>query len=107
MLSMIPGLAAIIALYGEFANPQALKALSSDLRGVLPPSVVQILTQQVGRLAGQNGSSLNATPESLAWFVLMIWSANRGIAGFVDALNVIYDRVEERAFFDGSRHRWF
>ena len=64
-----------------------------------PPSAAQMLMQQVGRLVGQSGSNLDATPQSLVWFVLMIWSANRGIAGVVDALNVIYDRVEERALF--------
>ena len=100
MLGSVPGLAAVIALYGEFADPQGLKALSGDLQGVVPPSFVQMLSQQIGRLAGQQGGGLEATPESLGWFALMIWSANRGMTGLVDALNVIYDRVEERAFFE-------
>lgn len=36
---------------------------------------------------------------SLGWFVVLLWSANRGMKSFINALNTIYARSEERGYF--------
>jgi membrane protein len=99
LLGSVPALAAAILIYGEFANPQRLQALSKSLHGLVPPNFADMLSQQISRLADLQSSNSGMSAGSVGWLGIMIWSANRGMKAFVDALNVIYDRVEQRGFF--------
>lgn len=99
LLGSVPALAAAILIFGEFADPQRLQALTQSLRGMVPPGFAGMLSQQISRLADQQADGSGFSVESLGWLLLMIWSANRGMKAFVDALNVVYDRAEQRGFF--------
>ncbi len=69
------------------------------ITGVVPPDIANILDRQIRRLAGQEGANGQSPLASFAWMAFLVWSANRGMRGIVDALNVIYDRAEERPIF--------
>ncbi|MBC7576359.1 MAG: YihY/virulence factor BrkB family protein [Tardiphaga sp.] len=98
LLGSVPALAVAILIYGEFADPLRLQALAKSLHGLVPPNFADMLSQQVSRLADQQSSNSGVSAGSVGWLVLMTWSANRGMMAFVDALNIIYDRVEQRGF---------
>ncbi|ACF02332.1 ribonuclease BN [Rhodopseudomonas palustris TIE-1] len=99
LLGSVPGLAAVISLYGLFADPHDVGSLSRATAGIVPTDIAKLLGQQIDRLAEQDSSgSHGPSLDYLVWIALLLWSANRGIKGFSDALNIIYNRVEERTW---------
>lgn len=97
LLGSVPGPAAVVSLYGLFSDPHDVSVLSRAIGGIVPTDVAKLLAEQVSRLAAQNsGEDQGPSLDYLVWLALVLWSANRGIKGFSDALNVIYNRVEER-----------
>ncbi len=96
LLGSIPGLAAIVSVYSLFADPGDVVRLTQALGGVVPPEVAQLLTQQIGRLADQQDASGRSLLPAAGWLAFVLWSANRGMRGMVEALNVIYDHAERR-----------
>lgn len=99
LLGIIPGLAAVIALYVQFADPQDLTLFSSTLAELVPPRFAAMLSQQIANLVAQESRHSGTPYGFLQWLALMVWFANRGMRGFLEALNVIYDGSEERGFF--------
>lgn len=100
LFGSVPALAAAMLIFGKFADPQRLQSLAQSLHGLVPPSFAELLSQQISRLADQQSIGSGMSAGSLGWLGLMIWSANRGMKAFVDALNIIYDRAEQRSFLN-------
>ena len=74
---------------------------SSDLHlslvaGVLPEGAVQIIQEQVTRIASKGETRL--TLAFAFGLALALWSANAGMKALIDALNVSYDEEEKRGF---------
>src|SRR5215216_3121276 len=62
----------------------------------LPGGALDIIGEQMGRLAAQPGGKLGLT-----FFVglgISLWSANAGIKAMFDALNIVYGEKEKRNF---------
>ena len=96
LLAMIPGLSALISTYGLVADPSTIQGHLSALQGFVPSGGMDVLKEQLNRLAGQKASSL-----SLAFaisLVIALWSANAGMKALFEAMNVAYDEKEERGF---------
>lgn len=99
LLGSMPALAVVILLYGSFADSADVAQRSLILTGLVPADIAQILDRQVLRLVGQESDKGRSLLASAAWIAFLVWSANRGMRGIVDALNTIYDRAEGRSFF--------
>ncbi len=102
VLASVPGIAAVISVYGLLSNPNDVVALSSILDAMLPPRAAQMLNQQITRIVASQAFGATSAFGSLGWFGVLLWSADRGMKSLVDALNTIYDRGEERGFFHRS-----
>jgi membrane protein len=97
LLAIFPGIGAFVALYGLFADIAAVEQQLRQMSGVFPASVVQIVGEQMLRLASQEQTKLGlAFGVSL---LLSIWSANAGMKALFDGLNIAYDEDEKRNFF--------
>jgi membrane protein len=96
LLGSIPGLAAVVSLYGTFGDANDVVRVSRTLVGILPPEISQMLLRQIARLADQDGATGKSLLASIGWIAFIVWSANRGMRGLVDGLNVIYGSTEER-----------
>jgi len=97
LLALAPALAALISIYGLFADPQQVQQQLQALGGVVPGGGMEILQEQATRIAGQAGGTLGL---GLAIsMVASLWSANQAMKALVDALNVIYEEEEKRSFF--------
>ncbi|MEM7472998.1 MAG: YihY/virulence factor BrkB family protein [Pseudomonadota bacterium] len=88
MLAMFPGLAAIIAIFGLWADPVVIQDQILLLKGILPEQVLDLVTGQMGRL-------LSAGTETLGWatalsIFLALWSARAGVGAMMRGLNTIY-----------------
>lgn len=94
LLALIPAIGAFVSLYGLFADVRTVEEQLRDMAGVFPPSVVNIVGEQMLRLASQGEAKLGvAFGFSL---LLSIWSANASMRALFDGLNVAYDEEEKR-----------
>jgi membrane protein len=96
LLALFPGIAGLIALYGLYADPGTISQHLDTLAGVLPEGGLQIIREQIERLTAQPAQRLG-----FATFIglgVSLWSANGGIKGMFDALNVVYHEKEKRSF---------
>lgn len=88
MLAIFPSVAAIIAIWGFFANPIDVQAQLEMLRGFVPRDAYLILETQVQSLVSANSSTLGwATAISLS---AALWSSRAGVAALIRGLNAIY-----------------
>ncbi len=96
LLAIFPAIAAVVSLYGLFADPDIAVTQSSNLSGVMPSGAISIIQGQMTRVASQQHGTLGVTfAISLA---VSLWSANAGIKALFDALNVVKGEGEKRSF---------
>ncbi|WP_419318198.1 YihY/virulence factor BrkB family protein [Caulobacter sp. ErkDOM-E] len=94
LLALFPAIGAFVSLYGLFADVAAVQGQLSEMSGVFPASVIQIVGEQMLRLASQEQAKLGvAFGVSL---LLSIWSANASMQALFDGLNIAYDEDEKR-----------
>lgn len=96
LLSFAPALSVLVSVYGIFADPAAISEQLLPLLRVLPQEGVQLVEDQLTRLASRPADALSLN--LLIGLGFAIWSANAGIKGLFEALNAIYDEREERSF---------
>jgi membrane protein len=96
LLALFPAIAAFISLYGLFADRGTIGSHLDLLAGLLPGGALDIVGDQVNRIAQQKQGALGfAFFFSLA---VSIWSANAGIKALFEAMNVVYEEDEKRSF---------
>ena len=95
ILALFPGIGAIVAIYGLFADPGSIAAHLDTLSGVAPAGAVGVLRDQLMRLAHQNRAALGFSfAVSLA---IALWSANAGVSGLFEALTAVHEEKEKRS----------
>ena len=96
LLALFPAVTAFVSLYGLFAKASTINEHLSRVGGLMPGGGVEIIQEQVNRIAAKGEAKLGfAFAFGLA---LALWSANAGMKALIDALNVIYDEKEKRGF---------
>jgi len=95
LLAVFPAVAAIVSLYGLFADSSMISKHLSLLSGLLPGGVLQLITDQVTLISRQANETLGVA--FLAGLLIALGSANSGMAALFDALNVVYDEREKRS----------
>jgi membrane protein len=96
LLAIFPGIAALVSVYGLFADATTISKHLDLLAGLLPGGAVDIVSEQLQRLTAQPSGKLGLT-----FFVglgISLWSANAGIKAIFDALNIVYGEKEKRSF---------
>ncbi|WP_132254765.1 YihY/virulence factor BrkB family protein [Methylobacterium segetis] len=96
LLSLFPAVAALVACYGLFADVSVINTHLASLQGVLPQGAIEIVGEQVKRIASKGGGTLGVT--FFTSLVLSLWSANAAMKAMFDALNVVYEEEEKRSF---------
>jgi membrane protein len=96
LLALFPGIAGLIALYGLYADPGTIAQHLDTLAGVLPEGGLQVIREQIERLTAQPAQRLGLA--TLIGLGVSLWSANGGMKGMFDALNVVYHENEKRSF---------
>lgn len=95
MLAMFPGLAALIALFGLWADPAVIQEQIALLQGIIPDDILVLVNGQLSRLTSAGTTTLGwATALSI---LLALWSARAGVGAMMRGMNTIY----------GSRNRSF
>jgi membrane protein len=96
LLSVFPGLTALVSFYGMFATPADVVENLKGFAGVLPPGVWDIFNAQLTELVRHSSSSLSvAAAISIA---IALWSARSAMSALMTATNIAYGEREKRSF---------
>ena len=95
-LAVIPGLVALVSVYGLFGDPASVQDSVRDVAGTLPEEARDLLVNQMETITSSSSSALSlGLVVSLA---AALWAASSGVAYTMEALNVVYDEDEGRGF---------
>ena len=100
LLGLFPLLAAIVSLYGLFANPIDVKNQLANLYGVIPSDAIKILDDQLVALTTKPKAELGVP--LVGSLMLALWSSTQGVKALMSSLNVIYAENEKRSFIHFS-----
>jgi membrane protein len=95
LLALFPAIAAGVSVYALFADAATIANHLSIAADIVPAGTLDILTQEITRIAGRSDGRL--TIGFLLGLGIALWSANAGMKAIFDALNVIYDEEEKRS----------
>jgi membrane protein len=96
LLAIFPGIAALISIYGLFADPAAVASHLDAIASVAPGGAIDVLREQMTRLAAQGGTTLGVS--FLVGLAISLWTTNSGVKALFDALNIVYGEEEKRSF---------
>ncbi len=96
-LAIFPALAAFISLYGLVSDPAQVEEQLAELGRALPQGTFELISEQLKRLSTASGGAL--TFGAVVGFLLLLWSAQKGISGLMQALNIVYREEEQRNWF--------
>jgi membrane protein len=96
LLALFPALTALVSLYGLVADVGDVSRHLSDLSGVIPGGGMQIVEEQVRRVAEQGNGKLGFG--LVMGLAVSLWSANGATKAVFDTLNLIYEEKEQRSF---------
>jgi membrane protein len=96
LLAIFPAIAALVAIYGLFADPASISAHLDQLSGFLPNGALEVARDQLTRVASKGRQTLGLT--FAIGLATSLWSANAAMKSLFDALNIIYGEEEKRGF---------
>jgi membrane protein len=96
LLAIFPAIAALVAIYGLFSDPKSLSAHLDKLSGLLPGGALDVMRDQLARVASQGSSTLGLT--FIVSLGISLWSANAAMKSIFDTLNIVYAEREKRSF---------
>ncbi|XIA66828.1 YihY/virulence factor BrkB family protein [Bradyrhizobium sp. TZ2] len=94
ILALFPAVAALVSLYGLFADSSAIAAHLDGLSGILPQGALDVLREEMNRIASQGSNTLGMT--FIVGLATALWSANAGIKSLFDTLNLVNKEPERR-----------
>ncbi|HWE74326.1 MAG TPA: YihY/virulence factor BrkB family protein [Stellaceae bacterium] len=96
ILAIFPAVAALVSLYGLFADPATISIQLANMTRVLPGGAIDVVRDQMTRVAQQSQGKLGLG--IVVGVIIALWSANGGTKSLFDALNIVYGTREERGF---------
>lgn len=96
LLALVPGLAAMISIYGLVADPAKVQQQVVDALSAAPKEVRDLVSSQLSSIASSSGGSTLIAV--IVGIVLALWTASAGIGHLMQAINVAYDEAETRGF---------
>ncbi|WIJ24796.1 YihY/virulence factor BrkB family protein [Devosia sp. RR2S18] len=97
LLALVPTLTAFVSIYGLFNDTRSVVEQVSLLSGIVPEGGLELIREQLTRLAAENTGTLSLT--LLVSLAIALWSASAGVRSMFDAMNIAYQETEKRSFF--------
>jgi membrane protein len=94
MLSIFPALAALVAVYGLWADPATVQRQVSEIRGIIPGEAQNLITTYLKSLVSSGSTKLGIS--LIVGVLVALWSARAGTLSLIEALNVTYEEPEKR-----------
>ena len=96
LLALFPALFAFMSVYGIFLDPATAVDHAQSLRGLFPPTALDMIAEQLARLTLKQNDSL--TLGLIVSLIIAFWSANGGVKAMIEGLNFAYSEREKRSF---------
>jgi membrane protein len=96
LLALVPGLVALLSLYGLIADPARIEEQVLDALAAAPAEVRDMVSAQLQSIA--EGSGGGAIVGVVIGLLVALWSASSGIGHLVEAINLAYDEGDGRRF---------
>jgi membrane protein len=96
LLALFPALAALVSVYGLITDVNSLSAHLDTLAGVVPESILRFISAELTRLIQNSPGRLGIS--AAVSLLVALWSANGGVKSMFWAMNMAYNREEERSF---------
>jgi membrane protein len=96
LLALFPALTALVSIAGIIIDPNTIADQLRNLSGVVPEAAINIVGEQMQRIASQPTNNLSVA--AVTGLAIALWSANNGIKAMFEGLNVVYDTQEDRSF---------
>jgi membrane protein len=96
VLALFPAITALVSCYGLIAKPDTIHDHLSFLANVIPTEAYSIVQDQVAHVVSKGSGTLSLG--FVFGLALAVWSANAGMKALIDALNIVYEEKEKRAF---------
>ena len=77
VLALFPAIAALVAVYGFFADPTTIASHLDSIAGFVPGGAIEVIRDQITRVASQGTTTLGLT--FIAGLLASLWSANAGM----------------------------
>jgi membrane protein len=103
LLSIFPGMSALISIYGLVADPITIENQLSSLSGILPQEALKLLSDQLHALVAAPRDKLGLG--LVVGLLLALWSATSGTGALMQALTVAYEERDNRgtlSFYGGA-----
>jgi membrane protein len=96
LLALVPGLIALISIYGLVADPADIERNVVDALKGSPAEVQDLISSQLRSITESSaGKTLFA---AIAGAAIALWSASSGMKHLISAINLAYDERETRGF---------
>jgi membrane protein len=93
ILAIFPGIAALISIYGLFADPASIASHLDTIANVAPGGAIEVLHDALTRLASRGSTTLSIG--FLVSLVISLWFTNSGVSALFDALNIVCEEEEK------------
>jgi membrane protein len=94
ILALFPAIAALVALYGLFADPATIASNLDQVADIVPGGAIEVVRDELNRVAAQGRSTLGFA--FIIGLAVSLWSANAALKSLFDALNLVYNEDEKR-----------
>lgn len=95
-LALFPAISMLISIYGLWFDPVTVEPQLEALRGLLPSSAYDLITERVHQLVSKPRDSLGFS--LVISVALTLWSSATGVKSMLGALNLAYEEQETRNF---------
>jgi membrane protein len=96
LLAVFPALAALVSLFGLFADPKVVADQVNALRSILPDGAMELLSGELHTLTTSSGKTLGLG--AVLGVAMSLWTANNATKSIFGALNAAYGETETRGF---------
>lgn len=97
LMALFPAITALLAIGGLMVEPSQIVDQISQLEGVVPDEVMEIIIGQATQVAGSREGGLGLAV--VAGILIALYSASKGMNSLIEGMNVAYDEEEKRGFF--------
>lgn len=94
LLATFPAIAAVVSIYGLFADPNEITHQISQMTGIVPDNILTVLSSQAQKIAAQSGKDL--TLSLGASILLTMYSTSKGMKALIKGINMAYDQDQRR-----------
>lgn len=96
LLALVPGLVALVSIYGLAADPADVTRQVRDALAAAPDEARELVESQLSAIT--EGDSSSVSIGAIAGILLALWSASAGMGHLITAINIAYGERETRGW---------